>query len=90
MYGFLSSVDLGVEFPGHVMFTFYGPTLTVPTKQLFKVVVPVYILISNIWELLLRYVLANNCLPVKKYFFSYFGLFVIVSYDGFDLHLPDD
>ena len=37
MYGFLSSVDLGVEFPGHVMFTFYGPTLTVPTKQLFKV-----------------------------------------------------
>lgn len=44
-------------------------------------------------------VFENSCytmsLPIivyqlKNNFFSHFGLFVIVSYDGFDLHLPDD
>lgn len=71
---------------GHRMCTFYGQILADTTKQLLKVVVPVYTPSAGF---------ENSCysasLPIidfqLKNVFSHFGVCVIVSHYGFNLHL---
>lgn len=73
---------------GHRMCTFYGQILADTTKQLLKVVVPVYTPSAGF---------ENSCysasLPIidfqLKNVFSHFGVCVIASHYGFNLHLLD-